>query len=159
MELENMSKNKILVIDDNPVVLKAMQGRLQSDGFDVVTSADGSEGIQRARRERPDLILLDLNFPPDVAGSGPAWDGFRIMEWLQRVVTIPIIVITGEQSPDLRDRVLKAGAAGMFQKPMDHGALLTAISRTIESRQPATTVPRLDNETAFVRLKMAGSPD
>jgi len=96
-------KKKILVVDDNAVVVKTITLKLQGAGFQVITAMDGSEGVAAARRENPDLILLDISFPPDVGGV--PWDGFRIMEWFHRLDTarkIPIIVITG--SEDLKTK-------------------------------------------------------
>src|SRR5438270_11832420 len=93
---ESQEKKKILVIDDNEIILKTTSMKLQSAGFQVLTALDGSEGVALVRREKPDLILLDITFPPDV--SGPSWDGFRIMDWLGRVdetKKVPIIVISG----------------------------------------------------------------
>jgi CheY-like chemotaxis protein len=61
-------KKKILVVDDNEVVLKAVSLKLQGCGYHIITALDGTEAVAAARRETPDLILLDLNFPPDVDG-------------------------------------------------------------------------------------------
>src|SRR6185503_7573559 len=74
----------ILVIDDNLVFQKAMLMKLRSRGYDVMTAEDGSAASAAMRRLKPDLILLDMNFPPDVAnGGGIAWDGFLILRWLR----------------------------------------------------------------------------
>ena len=95
-EPASTSQKKILVIDDNEIILKTTSMKLQSAGYEVFTALDGSEGVAAVRREKPDLVLLDITFPPDV--SGVSWDGFRIMDWLHRVdetKKIPIIVISG----------------------------------------------------------------
>ena len=87
---------KILVVDDNEIVIKTICLKLQGAGYQVITAMDGSDAVAMARKENPDLILLDISFPPDVGGV--PWDGFRIMEWFHRLDTakkIPIIVITG----------------------------------------------------------------
>ena len=60
---------KILVVDDNEVILKTLSLKLGSAGYSVVTAIDGSAAVACARREKPDLILLDISFPPDVAHS------------------------------------------------------------------------------------------
>ena len=74
---------KILVVDDNEIILKTISLKLQGAGYQVITALDGSEAVAAARKETPDLILLDISFPPDVGGV--AWDGFRIMEWFHRL--------------------------------------------------------------------------
>src|SRR5581483_10883936 len=53
---------KILVVDDNPVVVRALELKLKSSGFSVITAADGAEGVRAARKEKPELIVLDINF-------------------------------------------------------------------------------------------------
>ncbi len=89
-------KKKILVVDDNEVILKTVSLKLQGCGYQIITALDGTEAVAAARKESPDLILLDINFPPDV--DGVPWDGFRIMDWFHRLdpaKKIPIIIITG----------------------------------------------------------------
>src|SRR5882724_9124769 len=94
-----MNRKKILIVDDSRVCSKALSIKLSAHGYDALTAQDGGEAISTVRREKPDLILLDLSFPPDVAhGGGVAWDGFLIMHWLRRIdgaAHIPIIIITG----------------------------------------------------------------
>ena len=90
------NKKKILVVDDNEVVLKTVSLKLQGCGYQVITALDGTEAVASARKDPPDLILLDISFPPDV--DGVPWDGFRIMEWFHRLdpaKKVPVIVITG----------------------------------------------------------------
>ena len=57
---------KILVVDDNPVVLKAFELKLKALGFTVLTATEGASAVSTARQQQPDLIVLDINFPPDV---------------------------------------------------------------------------------------------
>src|SRR5690348_8194553 len=88
---------KILVVDDNEVVLKAFELKFNALGFQVYKATDGAAAVSCARHEKPDVIVLDINFPPDVGSSGLQWDGFNIMQWLQRfkeVADIPVIIIT-----------------------------------------------------------------
>ena len=130
-----MNQRKILVVDDDAVILKTLTFKLKGGGYEVVTAVDGSEAVSKVRRERPDLILLDITFPPDVAhGGGVAWDGFRIIQWLHRLEEakdIPIIVITGGNSAKYKDQALAAGAVDFFHKPINHDGLLDAIHRTL----------------------------
>ena len=129
------TRQKILVVDDSPIIVKTLSFKLKSNGYDVLTAADGSEAVATARREKPDLILLDLSFPPDVAfGGGVPWDGFLIIDWVRRMDEgrhIPIIVITGGDPEKNDQRALAAGAVKVFHKPIDHAALLVAIRDTL----------------------------
>ena len=132
------TRQKILVVDDNRVILKILSNKLTSNGYDVLTAEDGSAAVATARREKPDLMLLDLHFPPDVAfGGGVPWDGFLIMEWVRRMGEgreIPIIVITGDEPAKSDQRALAAGAVSVFHKPINHAALLVTIRETLGPR-------------------------
>lgn len=130
-----MNGKRILVVDDNVVVLKALSMKLKSAGYDVLQATDGSAAVSAARTEHPDLIILDISFPPDVAhGGGVSWDGFRIIEWLHRIdeaKTVPIIVITGGEPAKYKDRAFAAGAVGFFQKPINNEELLARIEEVL----------------------------
>ena len=58
---------KVLIVDDNEVIIKTLSMKLKSSGYDVIAATDGSEAVSAARRDKPDLIVLDISFPPDVA--------------------------------------------------------------------------------------------
>ncbi len=125
-------KKKILVVDDNEIVVKTLSLKLQGAGYQVISALDGAEAVAAARLEVPDLILLDIFFPPDVGGV--PWDGFRIMEWFQRLdmsKKIPIIIITGTEDPKARERATSSGAIAYFQKPLEHDYLLKVVRATL----------------------------
>ena len=123
---------KILVVDDNEIVIRTITLKLQGAGYRVIAAMDGSEAVAMARKENPDLILLDISFPPDLGSV--EWDGFRIMEWFQRLDTakkIPVIIITGSEDPKTKERSTAAGAVAFFQKPLEHDYLLKVIRATL----------------------------
>lgn len=126
---------KILVADDNVVVLKALAITLKSAGYEVRTAMDGSTAISCVRRDHPDLIILDINFPPDVGhGGGILWDGFLILDWLRRIEEVrdtPIIFITSGESSKFREKAMSAGAIAFFQKPIDQAEMLNIIRHTV----------------------------
>lgn len=126
------SAKKILVVDDNEIVIKTITLKLQGAGYQVLAAMDGSEAVALARKELPDLILLDISFPADVGGV--QWDGFRIMEWFHRLDAarrIPVIVITGNEEPKTKERATAAGAVAFFQKPLEHDYLLKVVRATL----------------------------
>jgi two-component system KDP operon response regulator KdpE len=135
---------KILVVDDNPVVLKAFELKLKALGFQVVTVTDGAEAVSTARTEQPDLMVLDINFPPDVGSSGLQWNGFNIMQWMHRfqeAANIPVIIITGGDPEKFKDKALAAGAAAFFQKPINNEEFLLTVRRILgqtEAKASAT---------------------
>src|SRR6266404_4163616 len=125
------SSRKILVVDDNKLILQTTSTKLKAAGYEVLTAEDGGSAIRQARQLQPHLILLDLNFPPDVGhGGGVPWDGFLILSWLRRtdgMEKVPVIVITGGDLEKHKDRWVEAGVRDIFLKPIDHEALLAAI--------------------------------
>lgn len=141
-EPSSTSRKKILVIDDNEIILKTTSMKLQSAGYQVFTALDGSEGVAAVRREKPDLVLLDITFPPDV--SGVSWDGFRIMDWLHRVDEsnkIPIIIISGVVEEKNKQRAAASGAVAFFPKPVNYDEMLKVIRATLgteANKSPAT---------------------
>src|SRR2546423_8003749 len=102
-----MNGKKILIVDDSAVISKSLSITLNSNGYEVLVAADGSEAVGIVRREKPDLILLDINLPPDVGhGGGIAWDGFLIMDWIKRIDEAkhtPFIIITGDDPAKSQD--------------------------------------------------------
>jgi CheY-like chemotaxis protein len=123
---------KILVVDDNPVILKVLLLALKSNGYEVFTAVDGPEAFSIVRQKKPDLILLDILFPPDIFESGNSWDAFVIMHWLQRMAgshakSVPVFVMSGAEPEEFKDRCLAAGAANYFQKPIKIPELVDAI--------------------------------
>jgi CheY-like chemotaxis protein len=123
---------KILVVDDNTVVIKTITAKLAGAGYQVIAAVDGTEAVTLARKESPDLILLDISLPADVGTV--SWDGFKLMEWFQRLDAarrIPVIVITGSEDPKTKERATAAGAVAFFQKPVEHDYLLKVVRATL----------------------------
>jgi CheY-like chemotaxis protein len=128
---------KILVIDDDPVVVSALSLVLKSGGYQVFEAGDGPAAFHLARRVRPDLIVLDIFFPPDVSQSGNSWDAFMIIDWFQRMGVIgdtPVIVISGAEPEPFRGRCLAGGVAAFFSKPINTRELLDTIRQILGDR-------------------------
>jgi DNA-binding response OmpR family regulator len=129
-----MRKPKILVVDDDPDLVKALRLRLRANNCEVITASDGYSVIAAAQKEHPDVIILDLGLP--------AGDGFVVLERLQSSDTlssIPVIVLTARDPQGNEQRALKAGAAAFFQKPVDNDELMNVIRVSL----PHQTVPQL----------------
>jgi DNA-binding response OmpR family regulator len=121
-----MSGKKILVVEDDNLQLTALARRLKSAGFEIVAARDGLTAISAARKEQPDLILLDLGLP--------AGDGFVVLERLRMLIntgTIPIIVVSSRTPLGNRDAALKAGAIAYIHKPVDMAVLLKTINEAL----------------------------
>jgi two-component system KDP operon response regulator KdpE len=117
-----MSKQKILVVDDDPDLVRALRLRLKANNYDITTASDGYTAFAAAQKERPDLIVLDLGLP--------AGDGFVVLDRLQNsdaLAGVPVIVLSARDPQGNEERALKAGAAAFFQKPADNEELLNVI--------------------------------
>jgi DNA-binding response OmpR family regulator len=127
-----MSKPKILIVDDDPDLRRALRLRLRANNYETVHAQDGYSAIAVARKERPDLIVLDLGLP--------AGDGFLVLERLQNIDTmagVPVVVLTARDPQNNEERALKGGAAAFFQKPVDNAELLDVIRASLtDSRVP-----------------------
>jgi len=127
-----MRKPKILVVDDDPDLVKALRLRLRANNCEIVTASDGYSVIATAQKERPDLIILDLGIP--------VGDGFVVLDRLQKndaLSAIPVIVLTARDPQNNEARALKLGAAAFFQKPVDNEELLNVIRVSLpQQRRP-----------------------
>src|SRR5207237_4674832 len=96
---------------------------------------DGAAAVSAVRRQKPDLILLDISFPPDVAhGGGVPWDGFLILSWLRRLdegKDVPVVFITANDVAKHKSRALAMGAVSFFRKPLAANQLLAVIAREL----------------------------
>jgi DNA-binding response OmpR family regulator len=131
-----MAGKKILIVEDENLQLTMLARRLRSSGFEVVGARDGMTAIGTARKEQPDLILLDLGLP--------AGDGFTVLQRLQMLIstnTIPVIVVSSRNAKTTTDAALKAGALAYFQKPVDVDALLRKISEILGLPLPQEPSP------------------
>jgi two-component system, OmpR family, KDP operon response regulator KdpE len=119
---------KILLVDDDPVVLKALSLRLKSQGYQVVTASDASQALSATRQYQPDLMLMDVQLPQEVGGV--AWNGFSLVQWLRRmdhVKNTPVIVISASDRPEYKQRATAVGATAFLQKPINPDELLSTI--------------------------------
>ena len=126
-----MSEKKILIVDDDRDTLLGMAIRLKASGYQVVSASDAVTAISVARKELPDVILLDLGLP--------GGDGFVVMDRLRNLIptaTIPVIVISARDPHGNQERAQKAGALAFFQKPADNDLLLAAIRKALGQPAP-----------------------
>jgi CheY-like chemotaxis protein len=134
---------KILVLDDNPVIQRAVYFALREKGYKVLMCGEISEAIKIVRQEKPDLILVDLSFPLDATNlGGPVQDGFFAIDWIHRTPEaekIPIMIISGTEPAKYKERADAAGIKVCFQKPLDREKLAAAIQSTLGGN--AATAP------------------
>lgn len=114
---------------------------LQSNGYEVVTAADSAAVVRVVDREIPDLILLDIFFPPDAMDVGMHWDGFSILRWLRNMSgakDVPVIIISGAEPGKYESPGLAAGARAFLHKPLDMDELIATVHKVLAENQTAT---------------------
>jgi DNA-binding response OmpR family regulator len=119
----------ILIVDDDPDMLHALQLRLKASGYDVHCAEDGIGAISEARKHTPDLIVLDLGLP--------AGDGFVVLDILKTnpdLSSIPVVVLSGRDRRANEERVLNAGAIAFLQKPVQSNEFLAAIRQALNQK-------------------------
>ena len=121
------SRRQVLIIDDDAAMAEVLSVRLARQGLDALSAVRGKTGLELARHERPAVILLDLVLPDD--------DGLRLCRELTdapETWSIPVIVLTGLDRPDLLQRCRQAGARFFLRKPYDPNALLVLIQHALD---------------------------
>jgi CheY-like chemotaxis protein len=113
---------RILYVEDNEDNIYMLRHRLERKGIEVIVANDGAEGIESARRERPDLILMDLSLPV-IDG----WEAARRLKASPDTQTIPIIALSAHAMTGDRERALAAGCDDYDTKPVDLRALIAKI--------------------------------
>lgn len=107
--MKEATQKKILVIEDEKPLAHALMLKLSHEGFDVVATQSGQEGLDHLTKEKFDLVLTDLIIP--------GVDGFKILETIQeKKMKIPAIVITNLNQEEDKKKVFDLGAAGFFVK-------------------------------------------
>jgi DNA-binding response OmpR family regulator len=117
-----LADKKIMIVDDDLYLVLGLIPRLRAAGYKVISTPDAISAIWVARKEFPDLIILDLGLP----GS----DGFSVLERMKElpdIAGIPVIVLSARDPAANRQRALAANAVAYFQKPPDNRQFLDAI--------------------------------
>lgn len=105
-------KKKILFVDDEPMVIKVVESRLRANGYDVITAQSGVEGIGKAEKNQPDLIILDSMMPQ--------MDGQEVCKNLkskEKTRQIPVVIFTCNLATGIQEQFISAGAIGIIFKP------------------------------------------
>jgi FixJ family two-component response regulator len=110
----------VAVVDDEEPVRRALERLFRSAGLETETFASGGAMIEDLARREPDCVVLDLHMP--------GMSGFEVQSLLaQRARPIPVVVITGQDTPDAFARATEGGASAYLRKPVDGDALLAAV--------------------------------
>ena len=126
-----MSNKKVLIVEDDADVRLGYRVLLRANSYDTCFAQDGVSAVSEARKQQPDLILLDLGLP--------AGDGFVVLDRLRalpNLALIPVVVVSARDHHGNKERALKAGARAFVQKPWNDNELLLLIGQLVG--QPIT---------------------
>ena len=112
LAIEDELKKKILIVDDDPKIVKLISMRLMTKGYEVFVSNDGVDCVKIAQREVPDLILLDIMMP-----HRGGLHAFEKLLQLDITRSIPVIFMTAYPKAEIKTQVMKMGANGHISKP------------------------------------------
>jgi len=129
------SLGTILVVDDNPIIQRSIYFVLRDRGYKVIATGEIAEALNIVRKEKLNLILLDINFPPDDSYGG-ARDGFWAVEWMRRMDElrgVPIVIISSEDPAVASPRAQAAGAAGYLHKPISKDSLTLTVAELLKA--------------------------
>jgi DNA-binding response OmpR family regulator len=124
---KEISQMKILIVDDEPDLVSTVEYRLKFADCEVVTAANGQEGLERARAEKPDLILLDTNMP--------VMNGHEMLERLRadaELKTIPVLMLTARCEPQDIAAASAHGVTDYVTKPFDFAELMAKIQAALK---------------------------
>jgi two-component system, OmpR family, KDP operon response regulator KdpE len=121
---------KVLVIDDDPSLLRALRLALRAGGHDVLTAANGEQGMSQAAVATPDVIVLDLGLP-DI-------DGLEVCRRIRQWSDAPVIVLSATDTEDRKVAALDGGADDYMTKPFGMAELEARIRTAIRHRRPVT---------------------
>lgn len=113
---------KVLIVDDSPTEIHVLRKALEKEGYQIVVANDGESGIEAAKRELPDLVLMDVVMP--------GLNGFQATRKLSRDAAtkdIPVIMVTTKDQETDKEWAMRQGAAGYLVKPVDQEELLEKI--------------------------------
>jgi DNA-binding response OmpR family regulator len=124
---------KILVVDDESKIVKLVRAYLEGSGYSVIEAADGQTALIQARREKPDLVVLDLNLP--------VMDGLEVAHALRREGDVPIIMLTARIEDTDRIVGLELGADDYVSKPFNPRELVARVRAVLRRTGGAGTAP------------------
>lgn len=122
-----MDKKKILLVEDEKDLVETVTLRLEATGYEVISAYDGFVGLEKAKKEKPDLIILDLMLPK--------MDGYKICGLLKadtRYNKIPVIMFTARAQEQDKNMGREVGADAYITKPFEPGALLEKIRQLLK---------------------------
>jgi two-component system response regulator MtrA len=118
--MEIFMLDKVLVIDDDPNMTELLMLLLKASGFEVIVCNNGLDGVQKAKSESPDVILLDMIME--------GMDGLQVCTKIRTFSNVPILILSALDNPGTIVKVLDAGADDFLTKPVSSGLLISRVN-------------------------------
>jgi two-component system, NtrC family, nitrogen regulation response regulator NtrX len=132
-------KQKVLIVDDEVSILQSLSGILEDEGYGVVLAESGEEGLEKIRKDAPDLVLLDIWMP--------GVNGLAVLEEIKKLhPLVPVIIISGHGTIETAVKATRMGAFDFIEKPL-------SVERILVSMQNAIEFSRLEEENRILRKK------
>jgi two-component system KDP operon response regulator KdpE len=128
-----MRKRLILVVDDEPAIVRLVRAKLQADGYAIITADRGPAAIELFDRERPDLVILDLMMPE--------MDGFETLRRMHQFASTPVIMLTARGSDTDKLRGFEAGVDDYITKPFNPDELSARVAAVLRRTEGAAPAP------------------
>jgi len=125
--MASVTERTVLVVDDEEAIAEAVRARLASEGFRVVVATDGPQAIERARAERPDLVVLDLMLP--------GMDGLEVCQEIQRDEWVPVLMLTARTEEADKVAGFAVGADDYLTKPFSLRELVVRVKAILRRRE------------------------
>jgi DNA-binding response OmpR family regulator len=145
------SKSKILLVDDDPQLLREVQAHLEALGYEVATAADGLAALKLAKSMLPDLVVLDINFPDSKTARNRSIDGIEVLRSLRDSGNVPILMLSAANIAAVKVMTLTIGADDYLAKPFDLQELSARIGAILRRGAGNTTEDKVLN---FRRLRL-----
>ena len=123
---------KILLVEDQEMNRDMLSRRLTKRGYEVSIAVDGAEGVEKARAESPDLILMDMSLP-----VMDGWEATRTLKADEATQAIPVIALTAHAMSTDREKALEAGCDAYETKPVDLPRLLGTMEKLLAGQEPS----------------------
>lgn len=123
-------KKKILVVDDDPNIVRLIKARLEAHNYEIITAEDGEECIQKVSSEKPDLVLLDI-LMPKADGYNVLIGMKEIKELTGEIPIVPVIVLTALSDPRVKNMIEKEEIKDYIVKPFNAEELLVKIKKAL----------------------------
>ncbi len=127
----------ILIVDDDPEMLRAVEDALSGHEFSIYTAVDGQSALTLAHEHEPDLVVLDIDLPRGVTGSRKRLDGVQVLKQLRRVSDVGVLMLTTTDLASMKILALEMGADDYLTKPFDSGELLARVKSILRRKRPS----------------------